>query len=374
MSDPIPKPKLSLFRYSWLASTYRPPELGPAEIQILDLFAKSDSQSAYGILKELKTMAKVTRRESSPAYKDVHKRVKRLLQLKLIYQTENHFERGAKHYRITPSGLITTLDKNIGPRYLTTRDNYEREYAHIIYNTHNPVIQLLLYELFEQRTINHFPELPTFLAGDLNRYLHECCSYTTDVCRNSGFWYNTQRYKITDILPSDDILQKYMAHIAGEPVEEHVLDAIKEYEERLKKRLDENDVKDKELATRVEEYNSTWEGGKIEGPFSYRDEIVEKVDCLPKKPPFPLLHIYDIVFNLDAMLEVKTRSFISNFIIKMGEGIKEGEWGTDVNDEDSEINRHALYYLVTDKRFMGLVNAFKSVFDTGCKHLIDAGK
>jgi hypothetical protein len=45
-----------------------------------------------------------------------------------------------------------------------------------------------------------------------------------------------------------------------------------------------------------------------------------------------------------------------------------------MDDDDSEINRHALYYLVTDKRFMGLVNAVKSVFDMGCKHLIDAGK
>ena len=71
-----------------------------------------------------------------------------------------------------------------------------------------------------------------------------------------------------------------MAHLAGEPVEEHVLDAIKEYEERLKKRLDDNDVKDKELATRVEEYNSTWEGEE-EGPSIVRDEIMEKVACLP---------------------------------------------------------------------------------------------
>jgi hypothetical protein len=82
----------------------------------------------------------------------------------------------------------------------------------------------------------------------------------------------------------------------------------------------------------------------------------------------------DIVSNLDAMFEEKTRSFVSNFIIRLGELIKEGEWSTDVDDDRSEINRQPLYYLVRDKRFMGLVNAFKSVFDTGCKHLIDAGK
>ncbi|MGA9152519.1 MAG: hypothetical protein WBZ36_18235 [Candidatus Nitrosopolaris sp.] len=47
---------------------------------------------------------------------------------------------------------------------------------------------------------------------------------------------------------------------------------------------------------------------------------------------------------------------------------------TNLDDDGNEINRHALYYLVTDKRFMGLVNAFKSVLELGCKHLIDAGK
>lgn len=92
---------MSWFRFSWLASTYRPPELGSAETNILNIFAKSYSQSAYGILKELKLDAEKRRKGKSPGYKDVHKRVKRLLQLKLIYQTGNHFERGAKHYRDT---------------------------------------------------------------------------------------------------------------------------------------------------------------------------------------------------------------------------------------------------------------------------------
>jgi hypothetical protein len=103
---PIPKP----MKFSWLASTFRPPELGSAEVNILNIFAKSDSQSAHGILKELKAAVRHTGKD--PGYKDVHKRVKRLLQLKLIYQTENHFERGTKHYKITPYGLIASLDKD----------------------------------------------------------------------------------------------------------------------------------------------------------------------------------------------------------------------------------------------------------------------
>lgn len=99
------------FGYTWLASTYRPPELGHAEIEILSIFADSKSQSVYGIFKELKRFAQMRHRERSSAYKDVHKRVKRLVHLELVEQIKEHFERGARHYKITPYGLITFLDK-----------------------------------------------------------------------------------------------------------------------------------------------------------------------------------------------------------------------------------------------------------------------
>ncbi|MGB6527076.1 MAG: hypothetical protein WBF33_03115, partial [Candidatus Nitrosopolaris sp.] len=178
----------------------------------------------------------------------------------------------------------------------------------------------------------------------------------------------------------DDIVEKYMGHLAGEPLEEPVLGEIKEYEQRLKKRIGDNEVKDKELATVVEAYNYDWgvQRGEVEAEDYVQDDlhrIPNQAACFAEKPPFPLLDMYvDIVSILDPMVEEKTRSFVFNIIIKMGEKIKEGKWSTDVDYDRSEINRHALYYLVTDKRFMGLVNAIKSVFDTGCKHLIDAGK
>ena len=118
-------------RYMWLVSTYRPKELGSAEIEILTIFAHSKSQSVYGIFKELERLAKTWRRERSSAYKDVHKRVKRLVHLKLIDQIfEEHYERGAKHYKITPYGLITYAS-----RVLTDDHRY------ITYNKENTVIQ-----------------------------------------------------------------------------------------------------------------------------------------------------------------------------------------------------------------------------------------
>jgi hypothetical protein len=66
-----------------------------------------------------------------------------------------------------------------------------------------------------------------------------------------------------------------MAHLAGEPVEEHVLGEIKEYEERLKKRLDNNEVKDKELATAVERSNYEWkvQRGEVEAEDYVQDDL-----------------------------------------------------------------------------------------------------
>ncbi|MGC2684460.1 MAG: hypothetical protein WA323_21590 [Candidatus Nitrosopolaris sp.] len=139
-------------------------------------------------------------------------------------------------------------------------------------------------------------------------------------------------------------------------------------------------MKLKTKATVVEAYNYDWgvQRGEVEAENYVQDDlhrIPNQAACFAEKPPFPLLDMYvDIVSILDPMVEEKTRSFVFNIIIKMGEKIKEGKWSTDVDYDRSEINRHALYYLVTDKRFMGLVNAFKSVLDMGCKHLIDAGK
>jgi hypothetical protein len=354
--------------FSYLASTYRPPELGSAEVRILNIFAKSNSQSAYGILKVLKRY--VPHSEKGPGYKDVHKRVKRLLQLNLIYQTENQFERGAKHYKITPYGLIASLDKDIfRPLLISGTAGYEN----VICNTDNIVIQSLLIEFFcHQQTINNFDKLPNSLATDLMGYLHDCCSYATDACRQ--FRGGIERHKITDILPSDEIIQKYMAHIDGGPAEEHVLNEIKEYEERLKKKLDGN-IELAKAARVIKEDKSTDTEDDYESSLS--DEMYDfKLNLIPgdKKPPFPLGDMYvDIVCRLNWALEEKTRSLIFNFVRLLGEEIGEriasGEKPSRLDDIDSISRRHSFDYVVADKRFMGLVNSINKDFDAGRERL-----
>ncbi len=355
-------------RYSWLAATYRPQVLGPTEIDILTIFAKSDSNSAYGILKLLKLAAKGKGREKSPAYKDVHKRVKRLLELGLIYQTEDHFERGAKHYRVTPYGLIASLDKDIFIPSLgfCKEPNYDDDYGQITFNADNIIIRSLLYELLEQETISKFGELPDYFTMRIKQYLHDCCSTTIDLCER--FWRGIERFKIADILPSDDMLQKYMSYLGGNKVEQKVIDEIKEYEERLQRRLDNGEVKDKELANEVGKY-SDWS--------ELTDNVPEFMSLPDRKPPYPLLKLYVfVVSNLDAMLEAKTRSFIFNFVTFVGENIKYMQSLVAEKTEQLDVDLgylgiKGLFYIARDRRFMELLKAFKRDFDAGSEHLID---
>jgi hypothetical protein len=203
-------PYMPCLEYMWLISTYRPAELGSAEINILGIFANSKSQSVYGISKELKKQAESWGREKSSAYKDVHKRVKRLAYLKLLDQINEHFERGAKHYRITPHGLITYLDKVLS-----------QDHSYILHNKDNTVIQSLLFDSLDEETIFYsFHLLKDFPSTDIGEYLHDCCSITADICRE--FWTKIERYNITDILPADETIQKYMSYLDGKPVDQRL--------------------------------------------------------------------------------------------------------------------------------------------------------
>lgn len=273
----------------------------------------------------------------------------------------------------TPYGLIASLDKDIFIPVSSLRALATQEYGEVIHNAHNIIIQCLLGELLEQRTINIFDKLPSHLAEHLMGYLHDCCSLATDVCRR--FWSEIERYKITDILPSDVILQKYMAHLDGKPVEQHVLDEIKAYDERLKQRLDDNgEVKDKELAGRVAMYNELVDIGAY-------DDILSNLPAAAKIPPFPLLEMYWVIIpKLNKALDEKPRALVFNFVRKLGEQINKNK--AIASDEEtlpppdrlllSIESKHSFDYVVTDKQFMGLVNTLKKDLDAGSKHLIEA--
>jgi hypothetical protein len=64
-------------------------------------------------------------------------------------------------------------------------------------------------ECLEEETVDSFRSLKEFPTEEIRDYLPECCSMTVDICKE--FWTKIQRYNITDILPDDYIIQKYMS-------------------------------------------------------------------------------------------------------------------------------------------------------------------
>jgi hypothetical protein len=350
------------FEYMWLASTYRPTELGHAEIEILYLFAISKSESVYGIFKVLKEF---WHRKKSPAYKDVHKRVKRLLHLKLVDQIKEHFERGAKHYKITPYGLITCLDSYMLLSY---------HHGFILNHKENIVIRSLLLEFLEEETIDSFLSLREFPTMDIGEYLHDCCSITADICKE--FWTKIERYNITDILPNDDIIQKYMSYLDGKPVDQHILDEISEYKKRLTAKLNNNNNKsdNKELASAVDEY----EGKHFSHDAIRHYERTQSImpynrSYLEERPPFPLLDIYyDLVWSLSIRLEEKTKLLAFNLVSQLGEMIINSKIESQDKLEDFlEGGRdYSLSHILNDKQFIELVRAVKKEFDVGYKQFL----
>ena len=149
--------------YAWFALTYQPVGIGGTEELFLKFFANSESYSAYQIYIKM---------EKGMAYKNVHTRVKRLLELNLITQIEGEFKKGAKFYKISPYGLIHYIS------YIITENH-----RFIIYNLDNPVMQYLLLQIFEKDTVNYFWNLKEFHSREIMQYLHDCCYITRNACK-----------------------------------------------------------------------------------------------------------------------------------------------------------------------------------------------
>jgi hypothetical protein len=124
----------------------------------------------------------------SMAYKNVHKRVKRLHSLGLIEESKGNFKRNAKMYRLTSRGLFERL-LDQSPWLPDILDLYRN----------NPIIETLVYQYFELETIANFE---TFPLTELRRYLRRCCEailntldvhrYETKKCEEWSRVYNVE--------------------------------------------------------------------------------------------------------------------------------------------------------------------------------------
>lgn len=87
----------------------------------------------YGVVAAKNTGKSLTRMPAS--YKNTHKRVKRLAQLNLIEEIKGKYERGARYYRISTYGRITSLAKSSSgdtPDYIT-QNKSEMVFQHLLF-------------------------------------------------------------------------------------------------------------------------------------------------------------------------------------------------------------------------------------------------
>ena len=215
---------MSLYEYTWCVSTFKPPALGDVELAILDFFGNAQSFNVYSIYKQLKR----DHFSQSISYKNIHKRVKRLLKLKLIESVAGSFPKGAKHYRINAYGLINL-------RSSSQTENHR----FILLNKDNIVIQALL-EFLDENTLDSFYLLKEFPTRDISEYISDCCTLTCTYCKN--IWKKIDDHNLDDILPPEITIQKYMSFLDGKPVDQGVLEEIEQYRERLRKKCKNGDT------------------------------------------------------------------------------------------------------------------------------------
>ena len=192
----------------------------------------------------------------------------------------------------------------------------------------------------------------------IEQYLHDCCSLTVDICKK--FWTRFQRYNITDILPTDDVIQKCLSSLEGTLVEEYVLNEIHEYQQKLAERLVNGD---KILVNAVNDYNDY-------DTLEYYSHFVPYLPHHP--PPFPMVEIYmDIVVDLEHYLEEKAKSFAFSLITELGQRVPSHSEHEVLSGKEKLMvgleRGVAIDYILKDKQFIEFVRPIKEVFDTGCK-------
>lgn len=129
----------------------------------------------------------------SMAYKNVHKRIKRLCALGLIEEIHGNFKRNAKMYTLTPRGLFERLldDFPIPPDIVYLYRNY-------------PIVETLIYQYFELETIKNFEDIA---LDELKRYLKNCCESILSTLE--AHRHETEFIKSSQISNSEVLLKEH---------------------------------------------------------------------------------------------------------------------------------------------------------------------
>lgn len=291
---------MRLKEYMSLLSCFRPTNLGGVELNILYQFTINEHLSTYMIYKNFNNPHK----EKGIVYKNIHKRVKRLEKLNLIKPNHEKYDRGAKHYEITPYGLTSLLCE-----YRSDHPDY------IHSNKKNIVISSLLLEYFEESTIDSIGTLKDDNTDEIGEYLKTSCNLIKKSC--SHIWETINKCNINKLLPSDDIIQKYISHLDGKPLDQNVQNEIEQYELRLKSWLNTNyaEISSKQLDDVIfYKYYSSFRHY-----YQHESETQQGSQFhITEEPPFPLNYIYTELIELDSSLYDNVKSLAIYLVNIMG--------------------------------------------------------
>ncbi|MGD1838588.1 MAG: hypothetical protein ACPKPY_11100 [Nitrososphaeraceae archaeon] len=344
-----------------LLSTYRPTELGSVEKEILYYFSMDEHKSTYDIFKQFQDKNRFTR---SISYKNIHKRIKRLKELDLIQPVIGNFDKGAKPLKITSYG-ITSLFSNFLPLDIDL----------IQKNKNNIVIQSLLLKYFEEKTIDSFSDRGTkarVIDMYLSDYVVECCSLIKNRCSEIQNHLSKYDHLIRDILPPDNIIQKYMIYLDERSVEPNIIEEIEKYKSNLSMRLKPLNIKDFDFTYNyyLKSKHNTYD------PELLDMELEKDPTKIVKEPPFPLNYIYSELNSLDNLLYRKIRSLTTSLVNIIGTGIQLFE---DLQESTGQktidllldnFGGKPMKCIIEDKKLSELVKDIKRLFDSGYAYFV----
>jgi hypothetical protein len=126
-------------------------------------------------------------RRKDIAYKNVHVKMKKLRELKLIEKVEGKFLHGAIHYRLSQMGWIFLFPEQMG----------SGEYrGHIMENYDFALYQLIFDPFFEKKTLEY---LDQNIYDSLFFYARDCCKNTIEAVNFVKLGPRKQQLSITDL-------------------------------------------------------------------------------------------------------------------------------------------------------------------------------
>jgi hypothetical protein len=328
-------------------SIYKPISLGKTEQDFLEEIKTYGEISVYQLFKNrIKKENKISIGKPM-AYKNVHKRVKRLLDLNLIEEVEGSFERGAKYYQITTFGIITLIITN---HFFNKKD--------MIILKDNIIFKTLIFQYFEEKTIKM---LTNQLEYKLNEYLQHCCRLTSNICQE--FQKILNHFRNCGIeRPDDKIIQAYTSYLYGNNIDKTVLKIV----ERYKKEIDRDrkvrvGVLERELGRKVKyidivggnkkfkmDYVIIYDSSDIDFPLI---KLSKKLGSEIKKFTYDILRLIAInindlqdVYTIEKELELENNIFPDKYINNYKKRDQHAELGT-IETIESGKNYYSINFL-----------------------------